>query len=200
MIIESFEVECFLDGELIYEMNTVFGFFPAEALANQVGLPISDQDRERFAFADDFFVNLKDRPAKYFAGPGPVLPEPMLCMVDRVTSFRSGDKSGDATARAILRGEKDVDPDDWFFKAHFFQDPVQPGSLGLEALLQLLQFYMIETNMAGEIADARFEPIQIDAPIQWKYRGQVIPKNKLITSDLRVLETGVGRKRSLCPG
>jgi 3-hydroxymyristoyl/3-hydroxydecanoyl-(acyl carrier protein) dehydratase len=33
-----------------------------------------------------------------------------------------------------LRAEKDVDAGDWYFKAHFFQDPVQPGSLGVQAM------------------------------------------------------------------
>jgi 3-hydroxymyristoyl/3-hydroxydecanoyl-(acyl carrier protein) dehydratase len=42
-----------------------------------------------------------------------------------------------------------VDPAEWFFKAHFFQDPVQPGSLGIEALIQLLQWLMIELSGSG---------------------------------------------------
>ena len=42
--------------------------------------------------------------------------------------------------------EKDVLATDWFFKAHFFQDPVQPGSLGLEAMISLLQFHLIESG------------------------------------------------------
>ena len=37
-----------------------------------------------------------------------------------------------------MRAEKAIVADQWFFKAHFYQDPVQPGSLGLEALLQAL--------------------------------------------------------------
>jgi 3-hydroxymyristoyl/3-hydroxydecanoyl-(acyl carrier protein) dehydratase len=41
-----------------------------------------------------------------------------------------------------LRAEKDVDPDDWYFKAHFFSDPVQPGSLGVQAMASLLQWYL----------------------------------------------------------
>ena len=69
----------------------------------------------------------------------------MLRMLDRVSGYWPG--AGEA-GLGIWRGEKDVDPSEWFFKAHFFQDPVQPGSLGIEAMLQLLQFAMIERGLA----------------------------------------------------
>ena len=36
---------------------------------------------------------------------------------------------------------------EWFFKSHFYQDPVQPGSLGIDAMLQALQVFMIEADM-----------------------------------------------------
>ena len=47
MIIETFDVECFLGERRVYEMSTVFGFFPKEAFENQVGLPASDEERAR---------------------------------------------------------------------------------------------------------------------------------------------------------
>ena len=58
----------------------------------------------------------------------------------------------------FVHGEKDVDPSEWFFKAHFFQDPVQPGSIGIESLLQLLQRLLVEKGHAPEEDSARFEP------------------------------------------
>ena len=72
----------------------------------------------------------------------------MLSLLDRIVGFWP-------RARR-LRAEKDVDPGDWYFRAHFFQDPVQPGSLGLEAMLQLIRCYLIHTGAAA--ADAVFEP------------------------------------------
>jgi 3-hydroxymyristoyl/3-hydroxydecanoyl-(acyl carrier protein) dehydratase len=64
-------------------------------------------------------------------------------MIDRITGYwPEGGNSGLGT----LRAEKDVKADEWFFKAHFYQDPVQPGSLGIEALIQLVQFYMLRKN------------------------------------------------------
>ena len=110
MIIESFTVQCFVEERCLYTLDTVFGFFPAKALANQIGLPTSEQQREQLQ-AQDFYLNLRDRPSRYFAGSAR-LADPMLCMLDRITAC---DLSAE---HPFLRGEKDVDPEEWFFKAH----------------------------------------------------------------------------------
>ncbi len=186
MIIESFEVECFVGATLVYKMNTVFGFFPAEAFVNQVGLPVTPDDRARIDAPADVRIDLRARPARYFDG-SLRLPAPMLCMLDRITAWEpSGGKKGLGWARA----EKDVRSDEWFFKAHFFQDPVQPGSLGIEALVQLLQFAMIERDLGVGIEHPRFEPVAVGRPATWKYRGQVVPKNQRITTEIAILEVG----------
>lgn len=184
MIIESFDVDCFVGDVQVYDLKTVFGFFPKSAFENQVGLPISDSDRLLIGTESDYRVDLTTRPAKYCDGPVR-LPEPMLLMIDRVTAF---DATGGKAGKGTLRAEKDVDPSEWFFKAHFFQDPVQPGSLGLEAMIQLMQFYMIETGLTEGIANPRFEPIAVGRKHVWKYRGQVVPKNTLISSTVEILE------------
>jgi 3-hydroxymyristoyl/3-hydroxydecanoyl-(acyl carrier protein) dehydratase/1-acyl-sn-glycerol-3-phosphate acyltransferase len=186
MIIESFEVECFVGPTLVYKMNTVFGFFPAEAFVNQVGLPVTPDDRARIDAPSEVLIDLRARPAKYFEG-SLRLPAPMLCMLDRITAW---DPTGGKKALGWARAEKDVRYEEWFFKAHFFQDPVQPGSLGIEALVQLLQFAMIERSMADGVENPRFEPVAVGRPATWKYRGQVVPKNKRITTEIAILEVG----------
>jgi len=101
--------------------------------------------------------------------------------LDRVTAFEPrGGKAG----LGFLRAEKDVDASAWFFKAHFFQDPVQPGSLGVEAMLQLLRFFLIQDGAKG----ARFEPVALGKTHTWKYRGQVVPENRLIAITLEIVE------------
>nr|QEP18573.1 Pfa3 [synthetic construct]QEP18577.1 Pfa3 [synthetic construct] len=186
MIIESFEVECFVGDTCVYKMKTVFGFFPKEAFENQVGLPVTPEERARLEAPSSYLVDLRSRPSRYFEA-SPRLPEPMLCMLDRVTAWvPEGGKKGLGWAR----GEKDVDASEWFFKAHFFQDPVQPGSLGIEALVQLLQFAMMERGMAEGVPGARFEPVAVGKPSVWKYRGQVVPSNRRITTEIDILEVG----------
>jgi 3-hydroxymyristoyl/3-hydroxydecanoyl-(acyl carrier protein) dehydratase len=87
-----------------------------------------------------------------------------------------------------VRAEKDVDAGEWFFKAHFFQDPVMPGSLGVEALCQLLQWYMAERGIGEDLPGTYFEPVAIDERLKWTCRGQVVPTNRLITVELEILE------------
>jgi 3-hydroxymyristoyl/3-hydroxydecanoyl-(acyl carrier protein) dehydratase/1-acyl-sn-glycerol-3-phosphate acyltransferase len=82
----------------------------------------------------------------------------MLLMIDRITGWWP---AAARRASARERAEKDVDAAEWFFKAHFFQDPVQPGSLGIEAMMQLLQFYMLETGMGEGMKNPRFEPLMM---------------------------------------
>ncbi|TXH25645.1 MAG: hypothetical protein E6R06_08710, partial [Mycobacterium sp.] len=110
--------------------------------------------------------------------------EPMLLMVDRVTGRWP---TGGAAGLGQWRGVKDVNPAEWYFKAHFFQDPVQPGSLGIEMLLQILQFGMLDLGLGKEAGPAaRFEPAALHDAMTWRYRGQIIPTNKQITAQVEI--------------
>ncbi|KIG11832.1 omega-3 polyunsaturated fatty acid synthase subunit, PfaB / omega-3 polyunsaturated fatty acid synthase subunit, PfaC [Enhygromyxa salina] len=180
MIIVGFEVECRLGEALIYSMTTVFGFFPAAAFENQAGLPTTADQRE--------LLELPSTRSWALDGGKPTpgrarMARPMLLMLDRVTGF---DPEGGEAGLGFARAEKRVDPDEWFFKAHFFQDPVQPGSLGIEAMLQLLQWTMLELGMDSGMQAPRFEAIALDEAITWKYRGQVVPSNALINTTLEI--------------
>jgi 3-hydroxymyristoyl/3-hydroxydecanoyl-(acyl carrier protein) dehydratase/1-acyl-sn-glycerol-3-phosphate acyltransferase len=186
MILESFQVRCLLGETPVYEMQTGFGFFPAATFENQAGLSTSDEQSAELGAASDFLVDLTARPARYCQG-SLRLAEPRLLMLDRVTAC---DPRGGRAGLGFLRAEKDVNPAEWFFKAHFFQDPVQPGSLGLEAMLQLLQFHMLHTGLADGLAHPRFAPIQPGRAVTWKYRGQVVPHNRLITITMEITEQG----------
>ncbi len=185
MIIETFKVECLMDGEVIYEMDTNFGFFPKAALAAQKGLPIPKADEGILEEQNTFEVDLKARPERYCES-GLRLPTPFLSMIDRITGYWP---EGGEFGLGRFRSEQDVNPDAWYFKAHFFQDPVQPGSLGIEAMLQVLQFAMIEMNLGEGMKSPRFEPIALDESLTWKYRGQVRPWNKRVFVVLDIEET-----------
>ena len=205
MVIESFEVQCRLANtgttagdDLVYEMNTVFGFFPAAALAAQKGLAISaDQQTSIDApvdvrgvatelLTDNGAVDLSIRTAPWFTNSAR-LPLPYLLMIDRVTTAIA---DGGPAGLGRYRAEKSVDPHEWFFKAHFFQDPVQPGSLGIEAMVQLLQFAMLHQGMAHGIEGGRFEPLALGKALTWRYRGQVRPHNQTIGCTVDIVEKG----------
>ncbi|MFP4601271.1 MAG: hypothetical protein ACLFVJ_23690, partial [Persicimonas sp.] len=186
MIIVSFDVETYADGELAFSMDTVFGFFPKEALAGQAGLPKSDEQLALLERPSDTDVDLTERPARLFGGSA-CLPANSLTMLERITGWWP-----DAGAAGLgqIRGEKAVDPSSWYFKAHFYQDPVQPGSLGLETLAQLLQFDLLERGAHEDLENPRFEPLMLDRAHTWKYRGQVFPENKKVIADMEVTERG----------
>jgi 3-hydroxymyristoyl/3-hydroxydecanoyl-(acyl carrier protein) dehydratase/1-acyl-sn-glycerol-3-phosphate acyltransferase len=186
MTIVGFDVACFVGEQRVFSMNTTFGFFPKAALASQAGLPASDERRLLLAEPSDFRRELGPRPPRLFGGKL-ALPGPMLLLLDRVTGFWP---QGGAAGLGRVRAEIDVDARDWFFQSHFMGDSVQPGSLGLEAMLQALQFYMLETQMGEGIPGARFEPLALDAAMTWKYRGQVMPTARRVTVELEITERG----------
>ncbi|MFD6194265.1 beta-ketoacyl synthase N-terminal-like domain-containing protein [Streptomyces sp. NPDC060275] len=186
MIIESFAVRCLADGRQVFELSTVFGFFPGAAFEQQEGLPVSASVRAALTAACDHTVDLTTRTAACFDGRA-LLPGPMLLMLDRITGYWP-DAGGAGLGR--LRSEKDVDAGEWFFKAHFFQDPVQPGSLGVEAMCQLLRYYMIERGLTDGIPSPRFEPVMLGQEVTWKYRGQITPETRLITVEMEILAVG----------
>lgn len=183
-IIVSFDGEISADEALIYTFDTVFGYFRLEALQQQIGLPVSEEQRHLLERpCESPLVDLRTRPKEFF-GPGARLADPMLLMLDRVTGRWP---TAGSAGLGRWRGIKDVDPAEWFFKAHFYQDPVQPGSLGIEMLLQLLQFAMLDLGLGEELgSSARFEPVALHEAITWRYRGQVVPTNKQITSEVEI--------------
>ena len=182
MVLLGFEVESSVDGQKVMQLSTSFGFFPEQALARQVGVPTGDEEREWLGAAGEGF-DLRE----LLRGATPPLgiANRDLLMIDRVTGWWPG--AGRA-GLGRLRAEKDVDPGEWFFKAHFFQDPVQPGSLGLEALLQLLRVYALERGVGRGLRRPRIQPLAVGAPLAWKYRGQVVPSNERVQLEIEITE------------
>lgn len=73
-------------------------------------------------------------------GPGNAqLPAPPMLMFDRITEIS---EEGGENGKGLARAELDVNSELWFFKCHFLGDPVMPGCLGLDAMWQLLGFYL----------------------------------------------------------
>ncbi len=182
MTIVFFRVDCDGAEGPVYSFDTSFGFFSPGALANQVGLPATDGDRARLSAPSDTHIDLRDEPADLFHTQ-PRLASRRLRMLDEITGFWP--TGGDAGLGRI-RGRQEIDAEAWYFKAHFYQDPVQAGSLGIEALVQLLRAFARLSGLGSAIAHSRFEPVALNEALVWKYRGQVVPTNREVVTELEV--------------
>jgi 3-hydroxyacyl-[acyl-carrier protein] dehydratase/trans-2-decenoyl-[acyl-carrier protein] isomerase len=100
----------------------------------------------------------------------PQLPLPPMLMLDRITEI--SEDSGKYGKGGII-AELDIKPELWFFECHFQGDPVMPGCLGLDAMWQLVGFYL--GWVGGEGRGRALGAGEI------KFTGQVTPKNKLVT-------------------
>jgi len=73
-------------------------------------------------------------------GPGNAqLPAPPMLMFDRIVEIN---ETGGAHQKGYIEAELDINPELWFFACHFIGDPVMPGCLGLDAMWQLVGFYL----------------------------------------------------------
>ena len=102
-----------------------------------------------------------------------------MLMFDRITSIG---ETGGEHGKGHVRAELDVNADLWFFSCHFKGDPVMPGCLGLDALWQMLGFFLGWLGSPG-----RGRALQVG---ELKFSGMVLPTAKLV-------EYGIDLKRVL---
>ena len=124
------------------------------------------------------------------------LPIDEMLMVDRITHIGADDGE---YGKGSLVAELDINPDLWFFKVHFEGDPVMPGCLGMDALWQLVGFFL---GWSGGLGRGRALSVG-----EVKFTGQILPKNKRVQFRLdmkrvimRRLVMGIADGKVLCDG
>ena len=114
-------------------------------------------------------------------GPGNArLPVGNMLMIDRIVEIND---NGGAHGKGEIIAELDINPELWFFDCHFPEDPVMPGCLGLDAMWQLVGFYL---GWRGNLGKGR----ALGAG-EVKFSGEILPTAKKVTYQLsltRVIE------------
>lgn len=117
-------------------------------------------------------------------GPGNAqLPAPNMLMLDRIMHIS---ETGGAYNKGEIKAELDIKPDLWFFECHFKNDPVMPGCLGLDAMWQLVGFYLGWMGHPG-----RGRALGVG---EVKFTGQVLPTDKTVQYQIdikRVIARGL---------
>ncbi|GIU42648.1 beta-ketoacyl synthase N-terminal-like domain-containing protein [Shewanella algidipiscicola] len=186
-IIQSFSFELSTDGEPFYRGTAVFGYFKGDALKDQLGLDngkVTQPWHVANGISADTKVNLLDKAGRHFNAPANQphyrLAGGQLNFIDSVEIVDNGGTEG----LGYLYAERTIDPSDWFFQFHFHQDPVMPGSLGVEAIIETMQTYAISKDLGAGFKNPKFG--QILSNIKWKYRGQINPLNKQMSMDVSI--------------
>ena len=135
-------------------------------------------------------IQMKDRQNSYtyeellacgrgelFGAGNAQLPLPPMLMFDRIIEIND---TGGEYGKGLIRAELDVNPDLWFFKCHFIGDPVMPGCLGVDAVWQMLGFYLCWDGSPGKGRALGCGEV--------KFSGQ-------ITNDVKLVEYGIDIKR-----
>ncbi|WP_019027443.1 beta-ketoacyl synthase N-terminal-like domain-containing protein [Colwellia piezophila] len=202
MIIQSFTFELYVKDDskaaqdlashdLFYKGTAVFGYFGSDALTNQLGI---DNGKVTYPwFVDnntpknDIEVfDLTDKGLALYQAPASKphykLAGGQMNFIDTVSIVEGGGKAG----VAYVHGERTIDATDWFFRYHFHQDPVMPGSLGVEAIIELMQTYALKNDLGKAFTNPRF--IAPATLVKWKYRGQITPLNKQMSLDVHITD------------
>ncbi len=172
MIIQDYTFKLSDARGVVYEGSTEFGFFTKEALSQQVGIrgakPLA---AERVGLIRPTLEDL-----------WPLMPDARLLLLDEAALALEGGPHG----HGYVLGKRAVNPSEWFFKAHFYQDPVCPGSLGLESFVELLKTY---AAVRWPNRGRRYESLTLGQAHTWLYRGQYTPVNKGV--EMQAVITGV---------
>ncbi len=153
----TFALEC--DGEVFFEGRSTFGYFTPQSMASQAGLDGGKPAQPWYLKASGSNGRLLSP-----AGVGG-LPQGRLRLIEQVLI----EPEGGANQAGYIYASRQNSPDDWYYACHFYQDPVMPGSLGIEAMLQALKVFA--RQQSGTEVETR---LAVGPQMKWKYRGQVL--------------------------
>ena len=174
-IIQHFKFELTLAGEVFFKGTSSFGYFPEESMAFQTGLDGGKSSlpwgkkpenigRTQKLLQKDFLLN-QDFPV----GKLRLIDDVWICL------------DGGSHMKGYAMASRWNSPTDWFYTNHFFQDPVMPGSLGIEAIVQAFKVAVHSLTKSSK-------PVTLaaDHNFKWKYRGQVLQNHREMQVEIHI--------------
>jgi 3-hydroxymyristoyl/3-hydroxydecanoyl-(acyl carrier protein) dehydratase len=177
-IIQSFSFCLSCNGVDFYRGESVFGYFPPAVMARQAGL---DDQRAPVKLQDQDILPQQTWDVLDESKPSYRLSSGQLNFLDQIQVTKTGGSYG----LGMVSAQKTVNPQDWFFSNHFYQDPVMPGSLGVEAIQQTMQAYCLACGLGSDFHSPRFS-LQSGSAMQWKYRGQITPAHHEMQIEVQI--------------
>ena len=179
-VLQNYTFELSIDGQVFYKGKSSFGFFPADALASQVGLDNGKEvaswlEQNNLPATQYMQVNLDSLYGKMKLFKAPVdkphyrLSGNQLRLIDKLKIAKNQGEYG----KGYVHATKFMKTYDWFFTCHFYQDPVMPGSLGVEAILQAMQTFALQQDLGKDFKSPKFVQVA-NHKTTWKYRGQIL--------------------------
>lgn len=124
---------------------------------------------------------LRSAAGGYFGLGNAQLPAPPMLMMDRITAISH---DGGAYGKGSVVTELDITPDLWFFACHFPADPVMPGCLGLDAMWQIIGFWLGWSGLPG-----KGRAVGVG---EMKFRGQITPETRLVRYEVSLRQVRGG--------
>ena len=94
-------------------------------------------------------------------------------------------KNSGQYGKGYIHATKFIKPFEWFFTCHFYQDPVTPGSLGVEAIHQAMQVFALQQDLGKDFRSPKFVQLP-NHTTKWKYRGQILTHVKEMHLEIHI--------------
>jgi len=175
VIIQNYAFELSWGGQTFYQGTSSFGYFPLPMLENQSGLDVGQTNRtwqEENPSSGSWLRTISSKTNEKSRS------EARLPEIDEIWISLTGGRF----SSGYLYSRIPINNNAWFYQAHFYQDPVMPGSLGVETMAQAL----IKRASAWDLPENLKWRSKAGGKINWKYRGQITPDIREFEIELHI--------------
>jgi 3-hydroxymyristoyl/3-hydroxydecanoyl-(acyl carrier protein) dehydratase len=185
-VIQKFAYTLTCAGQPLCSGESSFGYFSGETMANQIGLDggrsvLPAIHAEPGLAGAAVVVDARRLQTRQADRPHYRLASDRLHFLQDIRIVPGGGRYGGGYVYA----SRPVNPQDWFYPFHFYQDPVMPGSLGVEAMVEAVQAYALEMDLGGGLRSPRFGLAPAEN-LSWSYRGQITQQHKLMELEVHL--------------